>query len=452
MGHFGDYFRSLNKQFISMQNRYTLLILLFCILFSGNAASLYAHAAFKPGYYVKTAQDTVWGLVKVSSREEFEKTCSFKGSLSDTVQVLSPEDISAYGITGTKIFRSQKVNDSTDYRVFMELLQNGRVNLYRYTDRFFLEYDQNQKFEELKSTELTYNRGYRVYKETKHEYADVLKEAMADCPNVAYPISSGRRRLLIRERDLMKVVEDYHNCFRERAKRPDPRESSELRVGFMVGFNVSRIKFSPRSPFNSVNEFDDNSIYSLVNTDYESSMAPAFGFSLDLEFPRNRSGIGFRGEFMYYPTRFNGNNEFFIPFNTQSNIRDELEIRLHRISFPLGLKKRLGNESSPFYMIVGISPLFNVGRNFVIFRETEPLNNPSGFNTTNNIWSTNDFELTMWGKFGFTLWGGQGNEKMNFELRLEHASRNDNLFGGFASVSRNRYQTQSLSAMFNYLF
>lgn len=452
MGHIGDYFRSLNKQYISMQNRYTLLILLFCILFSGNAASLYAHAPFKPGYYVKTSQDTVWGLVKVATREESEKMCSFKGNESAEIQFFEADEIEAYGLTASKVFRSRKVNDTTDLRVFMELLQDGRVNLYRYTDRFFLEYDQNQKFAELKSTELTYNQGYRVYKETKHEYADVLKDAMSDCPNVAYPISSGRRRLLIRQRDLMKVVEDYHNCFKERAKRPDPRESSELRVGFMVGFNLSRIGFSPRSPFNEVNEFDDNSIYSIVNTDYEYSKAPAFGFSLDLDFPRNPSGIGFRGEFLYYPTRFNGTNDFFIPFATQSNVRDELEIRLQRISFPLGLKKRLGKEGSPLYIILGIAPQFNVGRNFVIFRETEPLNGPRSFNTVNNVWSTNDFELALWGKLGFTLWGGQGSEKLNFELRAEHVSRNDNLFGGFSSVSRNRYQVQSFSAMFNYLF
>ncbi|MEL6255645.1 MAG: outer membrane beta-barrel protein [Bacteroidota bacterium] len=435
-----------------MQNRYTLLILLFCILFLGNAAPLYAYAPFKPGYYVQTAQDTVWGLVKLTSREDSEKRCSFKASQSADEQFFKADEILAYGLTASKIFRSRKVNDTTDLQVFMELLQSGRVNLYRYTDRFFLEYDQNQKFAELKSSVLTYNQGYRVYKETKHEYADILKEAMADCPNVAYPISSGRRRLLIRERDLMKVVEDYHNCFKERAKRPDPREISELRVGFMVGFNISRLDFSPRAPFTELNEFDDNSIYSVVNTDYEVSAAPAFGFSMDIDFPRNRSGIGFRGEFLYYPTRFNGSNEFFIPFNTQSNISDELEIRLHRISFPLGLKKRLGKETSPFYAILGIAPQFNVGRNFVIFRESEPVNNTRGFSTINNVWSTNDFELAFWGKFGVTMWGGQGNEKLNFELRLEHASRNDNLFGGFASVSNNRYQTQSLSAMFNYLF
>ena len=435
-----------------MQNRHTLLILLFCILFSGNAGSLYAHAPFKPGYYVKAAQDTVWGLVKVTAREEFEKVCSFKGSESAEVQIFNADDILAYGLTASKVFRSRKVNDTTDLVVFMELLQNGRVNLYRYTDRYFLEYDQNQKFAELKSSVITYNQGYRVYKETKHEYADILKDAMADCPNVAYPISSGRRRLLIRERDLMKVVEDYHNCFKERVKRPDPREVSELRVGFMLGFNISRIDFSPRAPFNEVNEFDDNSIYSLVNTEYEISAAPAFGFSLDLDFPRNRSGIGFRGEFLYYPTRFSGNNEFFIPFGTQSNIRDELEIRMNRISFPLGLKKRLGKEGSPFYGIVGIAPQFNVGRNFVIFRESEPVNNTRGFSTINNVWSTNDFELALWGKLGLTVWGGQGSEKLNFELRIEHTSRNDNLFGGFSSVSRNRYQSQSVSAMFNYLF
>ncbi|MEM8886418.1 MAG: hypothetical protein AAGD28_00405 [Bacteroidota bacterium] len=435
-----------------MQNRYTLLILLFCILFSGNAASLYAHAPFKPGYYVKASQDTTWGLVKVTAREESEKQCSFKGSESAEVQFFEADEIEAYGLTGSKVFRSRKVNDTTDLRVFMELLQNGRVNLYRYTDRFFLEYEQEQKFAELKSTVVSYNQGYRVYKETKHEYADVLKEAMADCPNVAYPISSGRRRLLIRQRDLMKVVEDYHNCFKERAKRPDPRENSILRVGFMTGFNVSRIAYSPRSPFTEINEFDDNSIYSVVNAEYEFSKAPAFGFSLDLDFPRNPSGIGFRGEFLYYPTRFNGNNEFFIPFATQSNIRDELEIRLQRISFPLGLKKRLGREGSPFYIILGIAPQFNVGRDFVLLRETESLANGMTFNTTNNLWSTNDFELALWGKFGFTIWGGQGSEKLNFELRMEHVSRNDNLFGGFSSVSRNRYQTQSLAAMFNYLF
>lgn len=411
-------------------------------------------ASFKAGFYISQNQDSVRGYVKLLSREFLQQTCVFKESKNAPEQVFEAKDILAYGFDGGKVYKALGFEEE---KVFMELLQAGRLSLFRYNDRFFLEYGAPLRFSELKSTVKSYNEGYRVYREEQHEYAKVLAEAMADCPNVALPIGSGRKKLLMRERDLMEVVEQYHACFQEKVKQPDARPPFAIRQGILVGLGASSINYQANSPFDQPSTELRNIIYSIASTNYEGRLNPTFGVFVDVNSPRSLHGFGFRAEFTYSPLRFVGSNEYFDP-SIQFTVRDEIELQLQRLALPLGVQKRLGANNSPFYLMLGISPQLYVSRRHYLLREALdlPPTGPAVINPEETISGRSVFELGLWSKLGVNL-APTHNGNLKLEIKGAYSRRSDAIYEGFfgfgpLEISRNIFQISSLSLMIAYEF
>ncbi|MEM6800644.1 MAG: hypothetical protein AAF696_04520 [Bacteroidota bacterium] len=410
-------------------------------------------ASFKHGFYVNQNQDSVRGYVKLMSRELLQQSCVFKKSKDAQEELMKPQDILAYGFEGGKVYQVRNAAEEGEKWVFMELLQSGRLHLFRYDDRFFLEYGEPLTFAELKSTEKSYNEGYRVYREEQHEYAKVLAEAMADCPNIALPLESGRKRLLMRERDLMEVVEKYHACFQEKVKQPDSQPPFAIRQGILLGVGGSQLDYQVSSPFDIPSTDLTNIIHSIATTEYEGKINPSFGFFLDINSPRSLHGFGFRAELFYSPFTFGGNNEYIDP-NSQLTIRDEIEIRLQRLALPLGIQKRLGASGSPFYAMLGISPELYVVRRYDLFRENPP--GQTIVSPQESIYGRDLFEFGFWSKLGINLTSlDKGSLKL--EVKGEYSRSSDRIYEGIlgfgaSEIAQNVFTVYSLSLMVAYEF
>lgn len=429
----------------------------FLLLLSAGVSSLQASNSFKEGYYISQEGDTINGLVKVQPREQLGIKCLFKSDHAGTLQELEPNGILGYGFVGGKVFRSKtlKYTSEVEKLVFFELLLSGRLNLYRYRDRFFLEYGADNTFKELISSTSTTNVGYRVFKESNREYVDVLSEAMGDCDYLKSYLVGGRRRIEIEERPLMKLVNEYHNCVKETTVQPDPRPASRISIGSLVGVGQTALSYNIEEPFVSLEANTNTFIYSVLQTDYAVSRSPMIGVYADIAFPRAGAGLSLHAELKFMALKFSGDQAFSIPasnFNQAHDVSDELEIRLNKLILPLGLLKSFGSENSRFYAGAGLSLQMNVGRKYMIWRESMFDNRTGNISQRENLRSRNTYEPGLWILGGVVLAKSDLNQ-LSIEFRAEQSGTNIRLDDFlFDSRQTSRYKIRALSVNLAYTF
>lgn len=437
----------------------TYYFLLFVLLVSLPIHSLYAGNAFKPGYYISTSGDSLQGYVKFGNRIANETYCLFKSDKKSPAEKFLPSDIKRYGVVGGKSFISRmfpedSVEDSFKGPIFMEILQEGRLGLFRYQDRFFLEYEEGTKFKELISSSVVKNIGYRVYREPKNEYIDILVDAMEDCPSVSLPIKKGHRRVELVEGELMKLMGEYHACLKESLVQPDIRPGMRIIVGSTIGGGETQISYRPAAEFQTLVPSTNSVIYSIVNTDYKESRSAMFGFFTNISFPRGYSGLSFHTEFLYQPLRFVGVKQFSVArssFNDPHDIMDELEIRLHKIIIPIGLRKTFGTGPRPFYLGGGISLHLNVGRNYIVYRDRFFQDTGAQLLSTERPWAANNVEPGLWAHAGMVI-SNTGDSQLSVEFRVEQSGARNRLNVWGQPGGENRYLLRSAFIRLSYGF
>jgi len=442
-----------------MQSKIIYLVILVFLGVGATVSPIYGQNAYLRGYYLNLQGDTLHGFVKIQSRKASTFQCLFKAEKKGKGKKLTPENIKGYGFEGGKVFLKRAIKDSSQQvsQVFMELLLTGRLKLFQLEQRFFLEYGDGQ-FEELISSEKNVNTGYRVYKKTGHEYLEVLGRAMEDCRTVLIPISSGQRSLELNQKRLMQLIKDYHACFQEEIVQPDPRPAVRLSFASVLGVGRSSLHYKVSPSFKSFGSGanTNSAIYSLVNTEYTVSQSPLIGAFMSVRFPRSQSGLSIRAELLFQSMGFRGQNEFAVPnnqFNDPHEISDELEIRLQKISLPIGFIKSIGGYNSLFYIGAGFDLQFNVARKYVILREMQFENSLRPFVNTERLDEQRSLELGVWAKAGVVLAKSSQNQLM-LEFKVARLGRKNRFydynFGG--RIMKTRYRIQSVSVNLAYEF
>lgn len=441
-----------------MNGLYSYSIVLITLIIGLSSPAAQAVNAYKPGFYLSLEGDSIRGYVKFNNRIVNEARCYFKSDRKSKPQKFTPTEITGYGIDDGKTFLSRRFPedrvsfDKVDQSVFMELLQKGRLKLFRYQDRFFIEYDKGQKFRELISTVISKNIGYRVYEENLHEFIDVLEDAMGDCPSISKGLRAGHRRITLSERDLMKLMAEYHGCVRETLVQPDRRSGLKVSFGPVIGGGETQISYRPTNEYLSLKPTTNSAIYSLVNTEYTPSRSAMMGFFVDISFPRGFSGLGVHAEILYRPLQFLGENAFSISQNSRNDphdIEDELEIRLHKIIIPISLRKTFGTGPRPIYVGAGFNVHMNVGRTYILYRDMNFTNTGTRFLSTERPWADNNFEAGLWANIGW-IFVNTGDRQLSFEFRVEQSSAKNRLNSWPNGPGTNRYQLRSASFVLSY--
>ena len=117
-----------------------------------------AQTYFKPGYVIKSVDDTLFGEVDYRGGIRMSRTCTYRHNSKDSVRHFSPEEILGYRFPESKYYISKEVDGK---KVFLEFLIKGRVNVYylkdeRDGDHYYIEKDS------LGFAEIPYKEEYKV--------------------------------------------------------------------------------------------------------------------------------------------------------------------------------------------------------------------------------------------------------------------------------------------------
>ncbi len=152
--------------------------------------------------------------------------------------------------------------------------------------------------------------------------------------------------------------------------------------------------------------------------------------------------------------RFVGAKEFSVAqsaFNEAHDVTDELEIRLHKIVIPVGLRKTFGTGPRPFYAGVGLSLHLNVGRNYIIYREMAFESMGTQLLSTERPWAANPVEPGLWVHAGMIV-ANAGDSQLSLEIRLEQSGARNQLNDWRSEGGQNRYLLRSASFRLSYGF
>lgn len=240
-----------------------LTLALYCFISCLSVSILKAQHDFRPGYVITLEGDTLKGEVAYRANLLNYKRCLFRQGAEK--RSFTPQEIKAFAYIGDKKFSSQII-DST----FAEVLVEGELSLYRYQrDAFALQ----KKDSAVKKLEITATKfqGRREVRYDDKRWLGKVIVLMQDC----MPDERTLERLDFREKDLTRLVKDYHACRNLTYVNPKGQKSaSRLRVGILGGARLTHLRFKEQSNLRRVWDFT------------QTTVSPAFGVLLNLTVPR----------------------------------------------------------------------------------------------------------------------------------------------------------------------
>ncbi|HNW51251.1 MAG TPA: hypothetical protein PKH79_09225 [Prolixibacteraceae bacterium] len=167
-----------------------------------------AQTNYRPGYVIKSNNDTIYGIIDYRDDKIMSTVCKFKTNEQSEETTFSPEDIFGFRFIDSKYFISKEVDGE---KVFLEYLIKGKINAYYQRDEkgdhYYMENDSSGIIE------LPYEEGIRyeeenpyLYQSTKH--LGVIKAFMKDAPKTLREIEDVKTP---GHRNLIKIAKDYHH-------------------------------------------------------------------------------------------------------------------------------------------------------------------------------------------------------------------------------------------------
>lgn len=215
-----------------------------CLAIIGTfALCLPAQAAFQPGYIVTIKGDTLHGEVDMYSPQAMKHLCRFKSTETGKVTRYSPNELKSFATVDlTRRFISATVPYFfKDKRLFLEVLQQGRLNLY-YTFDVLLNDQFYVSKTEADLVDLMYDWDKNKLFPFKSDYIAFLKKAMVNAPELILDIErmDNPTPYLLSE-----LVGKYNRKFDKSAKttatllaspvaKPDEQVGISLSPGLMV--------------------------------------------------------------------------------------------------------------------------------------------------------------------------------------------------------------------------
>jgi hypothetical protein len=378
------------------QLRYVFFI--WCILQIGNYRQGLAQSNdFFPGYVVALNNDTLTGLIQVKDRSFNSENCVFKDSSGNNQKTYQPGEIISYFVGTKGNFYSYSVSGNGQKRnVFLECLVNGKVSLYHFDERYFIE--AKGKVQELVVTKSTITEGDRVFTRELPLYKGILQTEMNDCSTIHQNIN----KTALTKKALTQLFSDYHKCIGEDFITFESDDGKiNMRFGLSVGVVASSLNISSGG---------DASFIYLDNEDpmQDVSFAP----SLLVEFTRagKKNKVRFRSGLSYYSNQYELKDE-----DPSANLNRELTIEYARLELPVLLKYYPLKSNQGLYAIAGIGfnamikwedrEIVTVPPSYVL-SDSSPLENSKFFT---NILGGLGFEFKLGGRLVFAetsyAWG-----------------------------------------------
>ncbi len=305
--------------------KYSLLLLLV-------SASMLVQGQlnYKPGHIVTNAKDTIVGQINDGGGIRNAKYCLFRETEDSKATRYYPGDIEAFSISGEKYFVSRQIsNDNVSKICFLEVLLEGKINLYYYYKSnfplYYIEREggeltglQNKDFYN-SNLQYEYPINWKAYKLGTKVYKDTLYSFFKDCAPVL---------------NQLDIVEYNHKSLLNTSKKyVDLTCTGNDCITYEKDLNISRPGFGVFSGI----QFSKISFYRYrIESGIVSSFPVGVFYNIPIDLISER--LSFQLELT--ATRINYNNGF----TNQTSDFEDLKIRSSIISVPLLLKYTLPKE------------------------------------------------------------------------------------------------------------
>jgi hypothetical protein len=253
-------------------------LIISCLILLCVAATLFSQKEYKPAYIITNNNDTINGLVNISTDIRSSGICLFKlNSDSDPVKY-KPEDLIGYRLLNDRYFVSKEIliAGKTEKR-FLEYIINGIVSIYSYTStdgvRYFAQKEGEDRLIELVDREKVIYVNGVGYSKTDKQYVGTLKVLMQNAPGLMSDIdkiSFGRKSLVNISEEYHNAVCTDHNCIIYEKKPEKPL----IELDVAAGYNFAEMHGS-REIISS-----HNYILAVFDGEFTKSESLTFGFSL----------------------------------------------------------------------------------------------------------------------------------------------------------------------------
>lgn len=350
-----------------------LIVIFFLLLVVSSQVS--AQTDLRKGFVITLANDTIAGLIDYREGERIYNSCNFRVNQgSETVRYL-PNQLVGYGITGEQFFQSK--GDT----LFYEVLVSGKVDLYRYKDRFYVQKDI--RWFELKNELIDVYIDNRHFVRNSNKHFGILNLVLEDCLEV----KSSIERVTLAARPLTRIITRYNECtggaYQDKRER---KPWSKLILGITAGANASQLRFSSSS----------QSVRYLTEPK-ETSFTWTAGITAEYLAPRFTERISFVTALLYVETEHHLFSKATV--SSTQTVRYYSTFGLRQLKVPIGLRYTFPARTFTPYIEVGGAYTSSLKISQSLIRETES----SGLVSTdssNEIFVEKDNQLGVWGGFG----------------------------------------------------
>ena len=368
-----------------MLRLYTTLLLL---ILSYNA---FAQSEFRPGYIINMAGDTLTGFVDYKESSANNRMCSFKENKSAKTQQFGTDDIRAYGFKNDRAYEVKHIQkkDEETIKAFVEVLVKGKLNLYIYESRFFVEKNLDELLELKNEKEETYVNDTRVIR-SSNEHIATLNTLMIECQDLLDKIE----KVTLSQRSLVALVKNYNECVApgEYVILKEDKKWLVTKVGIAGSANTETLSFSS----------SESSLDLFNHANFDRSHYPAAGFVFNLASPRILEKLSLQVEGFYSAYNFVGNADY-TSYSEDAFSRNDFTLELTSLKLNTAFRYTfLGKATTP-YINIGISNRLLVNNKALRIKETE----------TNNKIETSEYTDTFLNRHHVGFFAGVG---ANFEV------------------------------------
>lgn len=356
--------------------RLILLTIAICISKFG-----FTQSDFRPGYLITTAGDTISGLVDFREGSKAHESCDYKKSETQNIVTYQPNELFGYGFVNDKFFESRKIQekDEAPKVVFLEVLVNGIVSLYKFKSTYYMEKNREGIHQLSNESKAVVREGRNVLRHT-NQHIGVMSMLLFDCVDIRPRIEKVR----LNEKSLSILVEDYNKCMggstvTYKADKP----WMKWFFGITGGMNFSQI------------DFDDRLVPEHLKGSYEPSKSPTMGISLDILSPRLSERISFHGDILYLTSKYHHSNTFEYSLFTRRNY---VTIELQQLKLPIGFRYTFPTKTITPYLSLGLSSTIHLRSRSTWVQETQFTTYVETFK--DKALEIDNDQLGFWGGFG----------------------------------------------------
>lgn len=308
------------------QKLFYLLIITFLISIQESKAQ----GDFRNGYIVTLQNDTIHGAIDFSTKTMNYNQCRFKKD--GQTKKYFPNELKSYTFINDKSYVSGICENS-----FVECLIEGKLNLYRKNQIFYLKKD-NDKVYQLESYSDVKEINSSTQEVTKnHRWRGTLKYMLSDCEGINLNMSTYR----FTEKYFTKIVKEYNEGKgSKQVVRKANKPWNKFNYGVIAGYQRSTIKVKK--------DFD---YFIYMDSEYTAN-SPFAGLLFELSSPRLSEKVILQPEIHFFKTSF---SSLVIEDYLSYRRYFDTYIEFTKLSLPVSIKYNMPRKKYTYFIQAGIN-------------------------------------------------------------------------------------------------